>query len=104
MTVHRFSAVIILFLLVTVSASHMSLNSLQTLNAVNSWINSTDDPITEDCTPVLNLLTTYLSHSCVELNACNLFSIRLSLIWTALSIVITYSVVFIELTNSTHTN
>ena len=77
----------------------MNGNCRQTYRSLNSWINTTETSIPEECISVLTLLLPHLRHCSAELNACNLFKIRLSLIWTLLSIVITYTVVFIELTH-----
>ena len=100
MSAHRMTIYIAHFLLVTISADRMSRTSRQTYHSMNSWINSIETKVPDDCIPVLNLLLPHLRHCSLELNACNLFTIRLTLIWTALSIVITYTVVFIELTNA----
>lgn len=97
MTLQRLMVVVVLFLMITISASKMSLKSKQTYGAINRLMAFSDRPIPKDCVALTTLLVSNQTHSSVELNACNLFRIRLSLIWTTLSIIITYSIVFIQI-------
>ena len=96
-SVHRLSYITFLHLLVTISASNMSRNSRNTYRALTVAMNDNIGTVPQDCYPVLSVLLPHILNQSIDLNAGSMFVITSAMVWTAISIVITYSVVFITI-------